>query len=188
MANTRREALKSITWGLTWVVGAIAFWLQVAGNPIHDLQLALSAEVAPGRVTDSSEDVEFGDDGRENWWSGVGYTFVLPDGREIESGQSGEERLPPELVDISEPVPVEVEYLADSPTTNRLKGSGSQSLGEWLLRKVGFGGVLLVLFLMPGVTMLRNGIAELRGSTPSPEQPNSSRGSPSGTSPNRNRQ
>ncbi|ODS57825.1 MAG: hypothetical protein ABS36_05135 [Acidobacteria bacterium SCN 69-37] len=163
MADSRREALKTIAWGVLWIVGAVAVWLQSAGNPIHDLRLALGAEVSPGRVTDSWEDTDDGDDGRLNWWSAVAYTFVLPDGREIKSGDSGSGRLRPEFADITDPVPVEVEYLASSPTINRLRGSGSQSLGEWLLRKVGLGGVLLVVFLMPGAHLLRSGIADLRG-------------------------
>jgi len=163
MTDSRRETLKTIAWGVIWIVGAATFWLYGVGNPIHDLRLALSAEVAPGRVTDSWEDAEDGDDGRPRWFSALAYTFVLPDGREIKSGDSGSSRLRPEFVNITEPVPVEVEYLPNSPTINRLRGSGSQSLGEWLLRKGGAGGALLALLLIPGVQMLRSGIAELRG-------------------------
>jgi hypothetical protein len=48
--------------------------------------------------------------GRLHWWHAVAFTFVLPDGREIKSGESGSGRLRREFADIKEPVPVEVEY------------------------------------------------------------------------------
>jgi hypothetical protein len=86
----------------------------------------------------------------------------LPDGREFKSSISGDRELLPELVDLKQPVPTEVEYLATSPTTSRIKGSGSQSLAEWLLHKVWLGGLLLALFLLPGVKVIRAGTIELR--------------------------
>lgn len=112
----RREAMKTVIWGLVWLVGAVALWLQAAGNLIHDLRLALSASVAQGHVTDSWEDAEDGDDGRLNWHHAVAFTFVLADGREVKSGARGDGRLLREFVDLKQPVPVEVEYLAASPT------------------------------------------------------------------------
>jgi hypothetical protein len=63
MASERREAIKTLIWGAVWIVGAVAFWLHAAGNLIHDLRLALSANVAQGQVTGSWEDAEDGDDG-----------------------------------------------------------------------------------------------------------------------------
>ena len=158
----RREGLKIAVWGVLWIVGAVAFWLYAAGNPINDLRLALSASVAAGQVTDSWEDAEDTDSGGLSWSHGVAYTFFLPDGFEVKSGEVGSGRLRSEFVDLKRPVPVEIEYLAGSPAVNRLKGNGSQSLGEWLLRKVGVGGLLLVVFLLPGVQLFRSGVAELR--------------------------
>jgi hypothetical protein len=55
-----------------------------------------------------------------------------------------------------------VEYLPSSPTINRLKGSGSQSFWEWLLRKVGAGGSCSFSFWGQALVMLRQGLLELR--------------------------
>jgi len=158
----QREALKTLGWGVVWVVGAVAFWLNAAGNPINDLRLALSASIAQGHVVNSWEDAEDGDDGQLHWSHAVAYSVELPNGREVKSGAKGSGRLRQEFANIKEPVAIDVEYLPWSPSVNRIKGSGSQSLGQWLGWKVGLGGLLLALSLVPGLKLLRQGLTEFR--------------------------
>ena len=153
------KALKRIAWGLVWMVCATWFWLHLVGNPIHDLRLMLWARTAPGHIVDTWEDVEDGDDGRAHWYHSAAYTFHLPDGREVSAttgSRSG--RLRPEFVDFEQPIPIEVEYDPTNPSISRLKGEGCQSLVEWLFRKVCLGGLMFVLFVSPGVQLIRDGI------------------------------
>ncbi|HLQ46072.1 MAG TPA: hypothetical protein VK137_15130, partial [Planctomycetaceae bacterium] len=87
----------------------------------------------------------------------------LPDGREVR-GATGSQggRLPPELVNAPQTVTVDVEYLAEDPTVNRLKGYGSSSFADWLVRKILLGGFLFVLLVWPGLKIFRDGITEFR--------------------------
>jgi hypothetical protein len=160
---SQNEALKTMVWGFALVACAVWFWLHLTGNPIHDLRLMIWARTAPGHVVDTWEDVEDGDDGRVQWTHGSTYTFRLPDGHEVEAAtgtRSG--RLRPEFAKLEKPLPVEVEYDPADPLISRLKGDGSQSLVEWILRKVGLGGLLLVLFMSPGVKLIFDGVREFR--------------------------
>ena len=158
---SQNEALKTMVWGFAWVACAVWFWLHLAGNPIHDLRLMIWARTAPGHVVDTWENVENGDDGRAQWFHGSTYTFRLPDGREVRAvtgTQSG--RLRPEFAKLEQPIPVEVEYDPVDPFISRLKGDGSQSIIEWILRKVGVGGLLLALFIYPGGKLICDGVRE----------------------------
>ncbi|HLG17758.1 MAG TPA: hypothetical protein VJH03_25160 [Blastocatellia bacterium] len=165
--NIRAEAIKTTLWGFGWILAAAWLWASAVGNPIHDLRLMLGASTTPGQIIGTWEDVQDGDDGRAHWYHGIAYTFRLPDGREIRAATGSRSgRLSPELVNSKDPIAVEVEYDPRVPSVNRLKGDGSQSLGDWLLRKVVLGGVLLILFMWPGVKLLRDGIAEFRAGQP----------------------
>lgn len=158
-----KQALKTVAWGFLWIVGAGAIWLNLVGNPLHELRLILRAETAQGQIVNTWEDVEEGDEGGSHWYHSVDYTFRLRDGREITAStgrRSG--RLSPELANLAQPIPVQVEYDRFSPSISRLKGDGNQSVGEWLVRKVGLGGVVLVLLLSPGVKLIQDGIRGYR--------------------------
>ena len=143
------------------LAGAVWFWLALVGNPLRDLRLLRAAETVPGQVIEAWEDAEAGEEGGTVWFHGAVYTFRLPDGTEI-SGATGSRtgRLRADLIDLDEPVSVEVEYDPADPTINRLKGEGSQSLLEWLLRKAGLGALLLAMFLAPGIIIIRHGIRD----------------------------
>lgn len=71
-------------------------------------------------------------------------------------------RLRAELVDLEAPLPVEIEYAPLAPSINRIKGDGSQTVFEWLLRKVGAGGLLAILLASPGIVLIRDGIRVYR--------------------------
>jgi hypothetical protein len=93
------------------------------------------------------------------------YTYRLPDGRELEeSSHDHRGPLSEELVDLQQPYRIEVEYLPEDPTVSRIKGGGSQGLSEWIWRDVGLGGLLLAIFLLPGIRLLDIGVHELRRS------------------------
>lgn len=88
----------------------------------------------------------------------------------MRSFSKGSGRLSAELADLKSPVPVEVEYVPAHPSVNRLKGEGSQSFAGWFLR-TGLSGLLLVLFLAPGVKLIRDGLTTLRASSPASSNP-----------------
>ncbi len=161
----RKEALKIMAWGLGWIVAAVWLLLYWAGNPMHDLRLMLYAETAPGQVIDTWEEPEDGIEGKADWSHGAVYTFSLPDGREMRGGTKGSGRLKSEFRDLARPVAVEVEYDPADPSINRIKGGGSQSLVEWLLRKVLLGVVLLAALTSPGVILIRDGVKKFRAAS-----------------------
>ena len=160
----RKDALKTLGWGVLWIVGAVWFWLSMARNPLDALRLMLYGKAAPGQIVDTWEDADDGDDGRVHWSSAVVYTFTLPSGREVKGVSKGSGQLPPEWAELKNPIPVEVEYMPSRPSINRLEGEGSQRFAGWLWR-TGLSLFLLALFLSPGVKLLRDGLTELRQSS-----------------------
>jgi hypothetical protein len=157
------DLVKTLIWGVAWILGACWFWYYLVGNPLDELALIRGAQVAAGFIVDTWEDVEDGDEGGTHWFHGVTYTYRTPDGREFtQSIKNGSGRLKDELQDLQQPYPIEVEYLPDNPTVSRIKGNGCDSITEWLWRKVGLGSLILTLFVSPGIVLLRNGVREIR--------------------------
>jgi hypothetical protein len=162
--GSRTDALRSVGWGLLWLVGAVWLWFSIAGSPVDDLRLMLYGKTTHGQIVDTWEDAEEGDDGQLHWSSAVVFTFTLPDGREIKSVSKGSNQLLPELAELKNPIPIEVEYLPSRPSINRLEGDGSQSFVHWLWRTA-LGIFLLALFASPGFKLARDGLMELRASS-----------------------
>jgi hypothetical protein len=149
-----RHTVITILLGIVLIIGGVLFWYHIAGNPLDEIALIKRAKVATCILVDTYED-EHEDDRGHVYSSDVGiYTFCLPDGREFKThtrapiGQL-EKRL-------------EVEYLPDNPSVNRIKGDGCQSFEEWLWRKVGVGGLFLLMCITPGFLLLRGGIRKLK--------------------------
>jgi len=156
----RGEAAKVLLWGLMWIVGACWLWGGWFGNPMHELALIRYARTAPGAVVDAWEDVEEGDEGGHHWFYQLEYEYRLPDGRKLRGRTpdwSG--RLPVELSNL--PHPVEIEYLPYKPSVSRIKGTGHGDVAHWLVLSVCGGSLLLLLFLWPGVHLLRDGVRNL---------------------------
>ena len=160
-----RESIKTIFWGVALVAGACGFWYYLVGNPLNELALIQRARIVPGFIIDTWEDVKDDDQGRAHWYHGATYTYRLPDGREFtQSTRDSPGRLKDEFLDLQQPYPVEVEYLSEDPAISRIKGDGSDSVSDWIWRKVGLGILLLALFLSPGIVLLRNGVRQLKRS------------------------
>lgn len=88
-------------------------------------------------------------------YSNIGvYSYQTPDGRKFKTttrdpvGQLKERQ--------------KVEYLPDKPMISRIKGDGCQTITEFLWRKVGLGGLLLVAFISIGYLVLRESLNEFR--------------------------
>jgi len=159
---SRRDSVRTILWGMTWIAGACWLWGGIIGNPLDELALIRRARIAPGRIVHTWEDVDDSDDGRTLWSHGVTYTYRLPDGRELrQDSPYAPGRLRDEFRDLQEPYPVEVEYLPEDPRVNRIKGDGSESLWELFWRELILGGFLLAAFSAPGVVLVRDGLRKL---------------------------
>lgn len=164
---TRAEAIKSVAWGVAWVAGACCCWLHGFGNPAHSLTLILRGQTAPGRIVDAWEDFDQDECGRDHCYHHFSYTFCPAGGQQRTARtlpRSG--RLHPEFVDLVQPVAIEVEYDPTDPSVSRIKGDGCQTVGDWLLADVCFGGVLLAIFASPGGVLIRSGVRAYQASPP----------------------
>jgi hypothetical protein len=155
--------MKTLLFGIAWIVGAFWFCFSIAGNPVDELALIRRAQVAPGLIVATWEEPSDGDDGGTHWFHEVTYTYRLPDGREFtQRTKSGSGRLKEGFRHLQRPCSVVVEYLPDNPKVSRIKGDGCSTITEWLWRKVGLGLAVLALFATPGVLLVRDGVRELR--------------------------
>lgn len=160
-SKDHHEALKTAAWGVVFMVGAVWLWSGIGNhNPIDDARLMFYGKTIQGQILDTLEDAEDAEGGGTNWYSSISYSFTLPNGEEIKSVSKGG-KLPPEWVDLKNPVPVDVEYLPSRPSINRLEGEGSRSLFGWLVRTAA-SIFLLVMFIRPGIAMARAGLTALR--------------------------
>jgi len=158
ISTTRKAYWPEVVSGVAMTLVALWFWFHVNGDLLQDLRLLQAAEVAPGQIIDSWEDLEDGEEGQTHWFHAAVYTFRLPDGQELHGAARGTGRLREQFRNLGGPVPIEVEYDPADPSVNRLKGSGSQSVIEWVLRKLLLGGILLVVLVSPGLLLCRNGV------------------------------
>jgi len=139
------------------IVTALAcFWLYTKLIDVwQELTLMRNHETCFGNIIETWEDMTGeADDGRLIWECGVTYTYRLPDGREFTQYTRGHGRLKPEFQDLSQPYPIEVEYLPDNPTISRIKGEGPNSIPSWLLSEVGDWAWLPLILLAVGVEMV----------------------------------
>ena len=154
------EELKTILYGILYTVVVLAIWWHIAGNPIVELNLILSAkDLTNGFIVDAWEDISEGDEGGSSWTHSYHYEYQTPDGKKFDGAEQGNGRI---AIDLKHPHPIEVEYLPDDPTVSRIKGSGNADIGEWLWRKIGLGGILLIMFIAPGFIVIRNGINDIK--------------------------
>lgn len=144
------EKIKAVFWGLLFMAGGLLFWHSLVGNPFDDLALIRHGVTTAGIITAVHED--FGDDnhGKTVSFHSATYAFQLPDGRTIEAGTGDYSGRLPDHV----PRKIRVEYLPDDPSVSRIEGTGSPTVTDWLWRKLGFGGLLLLICLAPGVAII----------------------------------
>jgi hypothetical protein len=161
MTKELKSAAKSALWGVVLLVGALWFWLCEFGNPFDDFALIFRGQTTQGFIIDTWEEPQDTDKGTM-WFHGGTYKYRLPDGREFtQKSKGGTGRLREEVRYLARPFPIQVEYLPDDPDVSRIKGSGSPNLFDWLWRKIGVGGLLLALFLAPGISILRSAVQDV---------------------------
>jgi len=147
------------------IVTALAcFWLYTTLiDAWQELTLMRNHETCFGYIIETWEDMTGeADDGRLIWEHGATYTYRLPDGREFTQYTRGHGRLKPEFQDLSQPYPIEVEYLPDNPTISRVKGDGPNNITGWLRTEVGYWAFFPLILLAIGVYLLWKAVSELR--------------------------
>lgn len=163
----RLDPYKSILAGQILLVGAVAFWYSIVGNPFTDFAILQRGKTVSGHIINAWEDASDDDRGRTHFYHQLEYSYRLPDGREFTQRTLDKQgRIPEGLLDVeSNPHPIEVEYVHDDPLVSRIKGDGADSFSDWLFRKLGLSLVLLAMFLAPGIYMLKEGIVGLKHRT-----------------------
>ena len=157
----RQKGWGEIVWGVMFLVGGPWLLFMLSGSPLDELALIQSSKVTPGFIVDTWEDYDDADYGETLWHHGAIYEYRVPDGRDFKGVSKGSGRLKDEFAHLTEPYPIEVEYLPDNPDISRIKGDGCQTVPEFLWRKIGLGTLLLLIFVGVGVYYLYSG---LRGS------------------------
>lgn len=160
------DSRKTLVIGCIWIAACLVVFFATGGNPFDELSPGLSDELALIRRSERAVGVlaekavdEVEDDRGRVGVSDVGkYLFTALDGGEFTTWT----RTPAgQLLN-----QVEVEYLPESPSINRVKGNGCESFWEWIWRRVGLGLFLLGMFAAPGVSMVYSSIVELRHRKP----------------------
>jgi len=149
------SSAKYISGGLIAVSFAFVFWLNGLGNPLRDLALVRRGHTVQGKIIDTSEDIDSGDYGQDASSHNETYVYETSTGqRFIQTSPSSSGRL---REDIHLPVSVEVEYLPENPSISRIKGTGSETIPEWIGRTL-LSLSLFALFASPGVLLVTQGI------------------------------
>lgn len=147
------SSVKYIIGGLIAVIVGIALWYHGLGNPLDDLALVRHAQIAHGQIIDIVEDAESGDYGDDRTTTMAIYSFHTADGQDITAHTPDY----PGHVRDGLPRYIEVEYLANNPRVNRIKGNGSQSVTQWMVR-TSLSLALLCLFVSLGVVAIIEGV------------------------------
>ncbi len=149
------EPYKAILWGVLLILGAWGVGYYLRGNPFDELALIRRAQITTGFLVETQESDR--EDVDEQGDIGV-YTYSLPDGRTFKATTHSAVS-PGQLQEHQE-----VEYLPDNPAVSRIRGDGCRSVMGWLWLTVVTGGILLAIFVIPGIRLLRNGVRDIRRS------------------------
>jgi len=161
---TLRGLLSRTVPGLFALVAALWFYNWLAPNPIESLCLLEWSKPVKAKLLDAYEDFQEEDAGPGYTYGIVVYKFTADNGQHITSStRQLKGGLPEEWLDEkTRPATLDVEYFPSFPRWNRIQGTGIYSFFDWLWRQALLGTLLLVLFLSPGVALLKTGIGEIR--------------------------
>jgi hypothetical protein len=165
-----RGIARRVVPGLVALIVAIWFYDFMAPNPVESFCLLKWGRPAKAKIADAYEDFQEEEAGDGYWFGVVTYEFVTESGERVTSStrhlRGG---LPEEWLDEKRrPESIDIEYFPNLPRWNRLHGTGSDGFFDWLWRHALLGTAMLVLFLSPGVALLKNGIAEIRTALAAP--------------------
>lgn len=146
-----KESHKNIIYGLIWCLICLALYYNGVSKPFEELKLIQNGQTTTGQINKCYESVE-DDDGKTTAEDTCFYSFKLND--QVFEGMTHEAN--------NELDQIEIEYLADNPEINRLKGEGGSTVSEWIWQRLAGRTFFLLLFLTPGILLIKNGVSELR--------------------------
>jgi hypothetical protein len=154
------QLIKTLLIGFAALFFAFWFVFYVTDNPLNEFLLITKGIEVSGKIYQAEEFVEDGDDGKAIFSYSYAYSFKLPDGKEIKSGDHSGGRLPNELLNSNLPFPIMILYLKSDPNINKLKSTLSKNIFEFIWRKIGLGTIFLILFSSIGISVIKNGIKD----------------------------
>lgn len=160
---------KSILIGFTIPIAAFLIWMVSSSSPVNDFNLITKSSIAKGQITSTQQetDVVETNDGRTSeqiYFYDYDYSFVLPNGKIITARGSEPGEIPEHLMDLDEPFPVQVEYLADNPNVSRIKGmdSNDTTILQWIRHRMVIQTIVFLFFCYWGFTFIRTGLKEYK--------------------------
>ena len=161
----KRKLLFNLIKGCFWgtIAIAVAIWfmsMMFKVNPFYEYLLMSEGVSVSGFITNTGEDIEEGERGQALYYYHYTYTFTTTNGKSVESSWSSKGRLREEFIDLVDPYPTTIVYLRDNPDINEIKENLSESMIEFILRKVALGLLLLTLFCSIGLLMIKGAIKD----------------------------
>lgn len=130
-------------------------------NPYHEYLLMTEGISTKGFITKTDVEID------ENERGGItkyhhyyGYKFTTKEGKSIESSGEGNGQLSEEFIDLYEPYPISIVYLKNNSEINEIKDNLSDSMFEFILRKIILGLLLLSLFCSIGIIVIIGAIKD----------------------------
>jgi hypothetical protein len=157
---------KGLLLGFVMIVVVIWAWVRLTGNPIKDLRLIVSGEIVKGYVTNAQEipiEYETNNGTKEGFQAVCKYYFTTIEGIKVVDSTALGGEMPDYLKGVERnPYQVEVQYLPSNPKNHKIRDFDFMDLREWFIKKVLVGGVLLVVFLSLGFSVIRSSIKEFK--------------------------
>lgn len=160
------DYIRSIVTSLVIPIGYLWLWFICYPSTVNEfLLLTNNSEIANGYVTKAEEIKDYVEvyEGRKIEKTldfNFEYTFTLPNGNNVTSFGSEVGALPDILSNVSlKPYPVQVEYIANNPETNRVKATwtGEKSLFQWFRHKVIIGLLIFLAFCYWAYRVFKDG-------------------------------
>jgi hypothetical protein len=146
-----KTALKTLFFGICLIIIAIWYAYYSGGKIFDELALIRHSNITPGSLVDTQKSESEDSYGNVAVDYGAVYIFHTNNGEEFKS-----------YSDDTNDQKVEIEYLPENPSVNRVKGYGCTSVQDWIWRKIVVGGVILAFLLSPGFIVIKKGIKEIK--------------------------
>jgi len=140
---------KTVIVGLVATIVGLLMVHHMVGNPLTDGFILLWGKETEGQINWTHQDYD-----EAGPFFSLEYQFRVG-GHTFTSRYTRDGELNDEFYDIDSVIPVKVEYYPHMPSLSRIKGNGTQSVFEWVWRKLLLGSLLYAAFLAPGVFLLR---------------------------------
>jgi len=154
--------IKNCFWGTLLLIVAFGFVIYEGdfNNPYHEFLLITKATAAKGFITYSEEQENDGENSPafDVYYE---YTFTTKEGKIIKDHANDRSSESGYLKDANtKPITIEVEYISSDPQIHRIKNMTKQAntILDFLLRRIGLGIILLLMFCSFGFLMIMNAI------------------------------